>query len=139
MLSIKLRATGPGLIATLSLDGVIFFQGPLPEDTVTVDHEFDDDYQGDHCLEIILSGKLPYHTKIDQQGDILEDRRMIIEDVSFDTIALGQILYENTVYVHDHNGTTPMIEHRFYGEMGCNGTVKLRFTSPLFLWLLEKM
>lgn len=139
MLSIKLRATGPGLIATLSLDGVIFFQESPAQDTVTVDYGFDRDCPGDHCLEITLSGKLPGHTKIDQQGLILEDRRLIIEDVSLDTVSLGKILHENTVYVHDRNGTTPMTEHRFYGEMGCNGTVKLRFTSPIFLWLLEKM
>ena len=49
------------------------------------------------------------------------------------------MLVEQAVYTHDFNGTQPEIEDTFFGEMGCNGTVSLRFTTPIYLWLLENM
>jgi len=42
-------------------------------------------------------------------------------------------------YQHDFNGTGNPTIDKFYGEMGCNGTVSLKFTTPIYLWLLENM
>ena len=43
------------------------------------------------------------------------------------------------IYRHDYNGTTDPFDDEFYGEMGCNGTVSLKFTTPIYLWLLENL
>jgi hypothetical protein len=46
---------------------------------------------------------------------------------------------DQLVYEHNANGTGPLVQDKFYGEMGCNGTVTLEFSSPTYLWLLEQM
>lgn len=139
MISIKMRATGPGLVVKLLLDGQIFHEGEASLESQIIDHEFNDIEETSHVIEICLSGKLPEHTIIDEQGNILEDRRLIVEDFGFDDISLKQLMYDLSEYHHDFNGTKDSIKEKFFGEMGCNGTVRLEFTSPVYVWLLENM
>lgn len=139
MISVKMHATGSGLMAKLSVDGNVFFENEVGNKSQVISYEFNDDAESTHIFELRLSGKLPEHTVIDKKGNILEDRRLVIEDVSFDEISLGQLLYDCAEYHHDFNGNGPKIQEKFYGEMGCNGTVKLEFASPIYLWFLENM
>jgi len=97
----------------------------------------DDD--GEHELRFVLKNKTFDHTQIDEAGKIVSDARLIVTELSFDQIQLGQILTEQAVYTHDFNGTEKLTQHKFYGEMGCNGTVSLKFSTPIYLWLLEHM
>lgn len=97
------------------------------------------DSDAQHQLRFILKGKMPEHTIISESGEILKDARLIIKDLSFDDIALGQIFIDQAVYTHDFNGTAPQTQDKFYQEMGCNGTVQLNFSTPVYLWLLENM
>ena len=97
------------------------------------------DDEGEHVLKLVLKGKHPEHTTVNSSGDIVDDARLTIDNLSFDDIPLGQIVSEKTVYCHDFNGSREPINDRFFGEMGCNGTVELRFTTPIYLWLLENM
>jgi len=99
--------------------------------------EVNDEDDGDHCIQFVLKNKKPEHTQLDAQGNIVQDARLIIKDVAFDEIVLGQTFIDNTVYSHDFNGTQETVQERFYGEMGCNGSVALEFTSPVYIWLLE--
>jgi len=46
---------------------------------------------------------------------------------------------ELATYTHDFNGTKELTQEKFYGVMGCNGTVSLKFATPIYLWLLENM
>jgi hypothetical protein len=98
-----------------------------------------DDVDGDHELRLILKGKKPYHTQIDEQGNILKDATISISDLAFDEIKLGHMVTKLATYSHDFNGTKELVQDQFYGEMGCNGVVSLRFTTPIYLWLLENM
>jgi len=93
----------------------------------------------DHELKFILKNKTAEHTKIDADNNIVSDARLTIADVAVDGIILGNIVTELATYTHDFNGTQPPIQTKFYGEMGCNGTVSLKFTTPIYLWLLEHM
>ena len=97
----------------------------------------DDD--GDHELCFVLKNKLPEHTRIDAAGNIVADARLIISELSFDGILLNNLVTEQSVYLHDFNGTGKLTQNKFYGEMGCNGTVSLKFTTPIYLWILEHM
>jgi hypothetical protein len=97
----------------------------------------DDD--AEHELRLIMKHKLPEHTRVDEAGIILSDARLIIKDMAFDEIQLGHMFTEQAVYKHDFNGTGPSIQDKFYGELGCNGTVTMKFQSPVYLWLLEHM
>ena len=98
-----------------------------------------DDSNADHELRFIMKNKIFDHTTVDSQGNIVKDARIIIKNLSFDGIMLGQIAIDCAEYTHNFNDTQPKTTTKFYGEMGCNGTVNLKFTTPIYLWLLEHM
>jgi hypothetical protein len=97
------------------------------------------DTDGDHQLQLILKNKTAAHTKIDDNGTIVSDATLTISNLSFDEIKLGHMVTKLATYDHNFNGTKAPVQDRFYGEMGCNGTVSLGFTTPIYLWLLENM
>jgi hypothetical protein len=128
-----------GLILDFWFDGERVSSMILTPEPQEFRHEFPDLDSQEHCFEIELRGKTPDHTKINDQGDIVQDVVAEISDVALDDIQLGHMFLEKTQYHHDHNGTTDPVQAQFFGSMGCNGRVKLRFTSPVYLWLLENM
>ena len=95
--------------------------------------------EGEHELRFVMQNKQPEHTCIDEAGNIVSDARIVIRTLAFDDIPLGQIVPEKSTYTHDFNGTGNTTIEKFYGEMGCNGTVSLKFTTPIYIWLLENM
>ena len=109
------------------------------KETQTVTVELDDQDDTEHELRLVLKNKTTAHTQVDEQGNIITDARLLITDVAFDEIQLRNILAEQAVYTHDFNGTGKETEDKFYGELGCNGTVSLKFATPMYLWLLEHM
>jgi hypothetical protein len=113
----------------------------------TVDHvnhthsitvKFADSMQAEtHCLQIEMSGKQSEHTKLDAQGNFLQDPRLIISNFQVSEIPADAILHQLGVYQHDYNGSGESSSHQFSGVMGCNGTVTLELTTPVLMWLLE--
>jgi hypothetical protein len=101
--------------------------------------EIADDDDGDHELRFVLKNKTSDHTQVDGAGNIVLDATLTITDLAFDEIKLGHMVTEQTVYTHDFNGTGELIQDKFYSEIGCNGTVSLKFSTPIYLWLLEHM
>lgn len=97
------------------------------------------DEDGEYVLKIILKNKTAEHTVLDTLGAIVQDANLIIDNFKFDDIVVGFTILQLATYVHDCNGTEELKEYKFYGEMGCNGTVELKFTTPIYLWLLENM
>jgi hypothetical protein len=138
-LSFKLSATEAVLDFSVILDGKIQWQGCPGTDVQDIAVEFDDADDQTHVLELVLSGKTSEHTQITEQGEITSDVTVRIEGIAFDDIVIDQIFSELAEYHHDFNGTQSAVVDRFYGEIGCNGTVRLEFTTPIYLWLLENM
>jgi hypothetical protein len=97
------------------------------------------DNDSTHTLKFVIKGKTIDHTKIDEQGNILSDARLIVEKICFEDIELGNMLSNFATYTHDYNGTAQPTTQTFYRELGCNGMVELSFSSPVYLWLLENM
>ena len=120
------------------LDDTQIYNTEHVADPVNFTHEFADT-DGEHQLRFIMKNKTHDHTKIDEAGNILSDCRICIGGLSFDEIDLGQIFIDRAVYEHNFNGTADTIQDQFFGEMGCNGTLTLEFTTPVYLWLLENM
>ena len=104
---------------------------------ITVDVDDQDD--AEHELRLVLKNKTSAHTQVDEHGNIIADARLLIKDLAFDGIPLGHLFVEQAVYTHDFNGTGATTKTKFYGELGCNGTVSLKFATPMYLWLLEHM
>jgi hypothetical protein len=97
----------------------------------------DDD--GEHELRFVLKNKLPEHTQVDANNTIVSDARISVSNIEFDGIALNQLVPDLAEYQHNFNGSGELSVHKFYGELGCNGIVSLKFTTPVYLWLLEHM
>ena len=64
---------------------------------IAVSHALADD-DGAHELRVILKNKQPEHTTIDDQGNILTDATLVVRDVMFDQVTLGQILIDQAVH-----------------------------------------
>jgi hypothetical protein len=124
-----------GLAMQIWIDSEKIFDQPIVE-TTPVEFDLSED-EAEHSIRFVMSNKMPDHTQIDCDGNIVADSRLTVSDLEFDEILLGQIVTDKAVYTHNFNGTAEETQHVFYGEMGCNGTVELKFATPVYLWLLE--
>ena len=128
--------------ATLGLEAWIndtkIFSCDHVQQTQTITFDLPDDAD-DHQLRFVLKNKTEQHTQIDQNGTIIKDAVLVVSNVKFDKIKLGQLFSEHAVYTHDFNGSAAEIQDKFYGTMGCNGTVSFKFSAPVYIWLLENM
>jgi hypothetical protein len=107
-------------------------------DTVNVSHDIDED-DAEHELRVVLKNKLPEHTEVDTDGNITRDAVITVANFEFEEIDVNQVVQEQAVYHHNFNGSAAETQDKFFGSMGCNGTVSLKFSTPIYLWLLEHM
>lgn len=138
-LTISVGANSPGTSLTVKLDDQIIWQGDPGSAPGKISHSFDDVDGAEHLLVLELSGKKIDDTTVDETGNIVKDLLISIGDFSFDEINVDQLVWNLSEYHHDFNGTQPPTISKFYGDMGCNGAVSLRFTSPIYLWILENL
>jgi hypothetical protein len=120
------------------LDSTVVYENAHITETINFSHEISDE-EGEHQLEIELFGKRPEHTKIDDAGEIVQDALITLKNIHLDGIDIEQILQDLVEYHHDFNGTQSPVVHKFYGSFGCNGQIRLKFITPVYLWLLENM
>jgi hypothetical protein len=120
------------------VDDQKFFDKDHVQTTEKISIELAED-ESEHELRFVMKNKTASHTQVNQAGDIIADARLIVTDLAFDEIQLGYLVTEQAVYIHDFNGTGQSTQDKFYGEIGCNGTVSLKFSTPVYLWLLEHM
>ena len=97
------------------------------------------DSDAEHELRFVMKNKTSDHTKVDSDGNIVSDARLVITDLTFDEIQITTIVSEYSTYSHNFNGNGNMTHAKFYGELGCNGVVSLKFTTPVYLWILSHM
>lgn len=96
--------------------------------------------EGPHTLKIRLENKTHADTVI-ENGEVIKDMLLNINDIIIDDISLGNLLW-SAEYILDHpqeyKGQT--IDH-LDGcvNLGWNGTYMLKFSSPFYIWLLEKL
>jgi hypothetical protein len=96
--------------------------------------------EGAHELKIRLENKTNSDT-VTENGQVVKDMLLNIDDITIDDISLGNLLW-SAEYILDrpqeYQGKT--IDH-LDGcvNLGWNGTYVLKFTSPFYIWLLEKL
>ena len=123
----------------IRLGNTVVLKNNHVQDKITFEYDIDSVDDGDHELQIILTGKTPDHTIVDETGTIIKDATLAISNIMIDIIDVNQLFLEKCVYTHDFNGTQPKIEDSFHGVAGCNGTISFKFSTPIYLWLLENM
>jgi len=94
------------------------------------------DTEAEHELKFVLKNKTSAHTQIDDAGNIVNDTTVTLNNLKFDGIALGHVFNNLATYTHNFNGHGEESTHAFFDTIGCNGTVSLKFTTPIYLWLL---
>lgn len=96
--------------------------------------------EGPHELKIRLENKTTADTVI-ENNEVVKDMLLNIDDITIDDISLGNLLW-SAEYILDkkqiYKGQE--IDH-LDGcvNLGWNGTYVLKFTSPFYIWLLEKL
>lgn len=96
--------------------------------------------EGLHELKIRLENKTNDDTVV-VDGAVVNDMLLNIDDISIDDISLGNLLWGGE-YLLDapqvYQGKT--ITHLdSCVNLGWNGTYVLKFSSPFYIWLLEKL
>lgn len=91
---------------------------------------------GDHQLRFVLKNKLPDHTTV-VDGQIIKDAVISVDHFTIDGIDINQLFMDLSTYDHDYNGTQQPVQERFYGQLGCNGTVTLNYSMPAHQWMLD--
>ena len=97
------------------------------------------DTDGNRELRIVMKNKLAEHTVIDADNNIVQDALLAVDLIEFDEINVTDIFIMQSEYTHSFNGPGEAITNRCYGQMGCNGTVSFKFSTPFYLWLLETL
>jgi hypothetical protein len=123
----------------IRLGNMVLLKNNHVQDKITFEYDINDVDDGDHELQIVLTGKTSNHTIVDETNAIIKDATLTISNVVIDDLDINQLFLEKCVYTHDFNGTQSKIEDSFYGIAGCNGTISFKFTTPIYLWLLENM
>lgn len=141
VISFTLGTSDPGaqaLFQVLLDDHVVYSTESMPtNESIAID--VDDNADAKHELKFILAGKRLEHTQVDENNNIINDLTVNISDLSFDGIPAGYNITNLFTYTHDYNSTGQLAEHKFYNSMGCNGSARLKFSTPIYLWLLENM
>jgi hypothetical protein len=107
-------------------------------DTVNVSHDIVEDDR-EHELRVVLKNKKTDHTTVDADGNITQDAVITVGSFEVEDIDINQVVQDQAVYIHDFNGSAAETQDKFFGSMGCNGTLSLRFSTPIYIWLLENM
>jgi hypothetical protein len=117
-------------------DQVIFDQSHITENIPFECLISDVDQQ--HVLIFEMSGKTQAHTVVNEAGEITKDALLKLTNFSIDDIELVNV-QTTFKYEHNFNGTGDKVVEPFYGSIGCNGQVIVKFSTPIYLWLLENM
>ena len=101
--------------------------------------------EGDHTIKIRLGGKLPKHTIVDDNDNILADQLLNIKQIEIDEIELDYMFYSLGNF-HKQTGVvdskpvydeTPLPDK--YTNLGWNGEYRLNFSVPTYMWFLENL
>jgi len=120
------------------LDNTLLLTHNHIQQKISFAHDINDD-DSEHELRIVISGKTTEHTQVDEAGNIVKDATLQISNVVIDELDVNQLFLEKCVYTHNFNNTQPEINDTFHSVAGCNGTISLKFSTPIYLWLLENM
>ena len=120
---------------SILLDGVKHASGKVASTTEIIEFtaELEDDRE--HLLEIRLENKTIIDTVIDNDK-IVKDTLLNIDSIAIDDIELGELKWSMSEFVGD-DPNRPILQRCV--NLGWNGSYRLKFTSPFYLWLLENM
>ena len=117
------------------LDQQQIFNSNHINDTVLFEYDMPDKH-GEHILQFVIKNKMQIHTQIDDKGTIVKDACLRLTDLTIDGFEIYNVL-RLAVYEHNFNGTGEKTQSRFYKDLGCNGTLTIPFSTPVYDWLVD--
>ena len=120
---------------SILLDGVKHASGKVSAETKFIDFSVDIEEDQDHLLEIRLENKTSRDT-VTENNEIVKDTLLNIDSIAIDDIELGELNWSMSEFVGD-DPDRPILKRCV--NLGWNGSYRLKFTSPFYLWLLENM
>jgi len=119
----------------VTLDNKVLLDDEFTESR-DIELELDVPEEKGYKLGFNLHGKFEEDTVIDEDGNIVKDQLIKISEIRFDDIDFSSMLSLNTdSFYYSHDG----IREPFYDTMGRNGTSIIKFTTPIYVWLLENL
>jgi hypothetical protein len=105
--------------------------------------------EGDCSLAIELFNKLESDTVLDSNGNIVEDLLLNIDSIEVDDIDFGPLLWTASEYTPNYFEAYRLNASQLGQDLpesvkncvnlGWNGTWRLPFVSPFYLWLIENI
>lgn len=124
---------------SVKLDGQEKITGSITEENEVIEYlEFEADVEEDssHCLEICLLNKTDADCFVDKNGTITKDMLLNIESIEIEDIDLGILKWTASEFVPYDTSIAPI---KGCVNLGWNGSYKLVFDSPFYLWLLHNL
>ena len=122
------------------LDDHVIQQTEFQNQTQTISFERELS-EGDHSLKIRLENKDQTTDTVIENGEIVKDMLLNIDDITIDDISLGNLLWSAEYHLdqpQQYQGKT-ITQLDNCVNLGWNGTYVLKFSSPFYIWLLEKL
>tara|TARA_Y100000592_G_C5201371_1_gene190708 strand:+ start:6 stop:488 length:483 start_codon:yes stop_codon:yes gene_type:complete len=138
-------------IAEICIGDKSYFKEPIKgteikPDIIEFEHEFSEGEKSE--LVILRSGNQKGQTIVNEKGDILKDQLLHIKSIEIDQIEIGALVYEGVYtpqypepWASQQKAAGNDLPDSFTNVtiMGHNGSWKLGFTSPFYMWLLENL
>jgi len=129
----------------ISINNNIFHHATLTQGIGIIEYfEFDAEIdEGDNILGIESLNKLPEDTIKDESENVIDDMLLTIESIEIDDVDLGSLKWSVSLYypkypeVYLDEEQKKILEIKNCVHLGWNGTWKLPFSSPFYIWLLE--
>ena len=114
-----------------------YANGYADKDPITVQFTCELEEDHEHTLEIRLENKTDRDCiQSEDKTTILKDMLLNIISIEIDEIELDNLKWSASEFVADDT-SHPVLKNCV--DLGWNGSYKLKFTSPFYLWLLENM
>ena len=128
------------IVIEVYVDQALIFQSTAQQQQQTVTYDISED-PGDHELQLVMSGKNFTHTIVDSNGQITSDIFFTINRLEFEELDMRKLFWlgQRRRHSHSFHSTQPEFDDEFYGDIGCNGTVFIPFSTPIYLWLSNNL
>lgn len=122
---------------SIGINGVTLISNEAANETKIYEFDAELDEDKEHTLEIRLENKDNLDT-VQSPGteEIIRDLILNIDSIEIDGIDIGILKWTKSVFIAD-DPSKPTIPECV--NLGWNGTYKMKFCCPFYLWLLENV
>ena len=121
--------------AKVYVDNILLFDGEIGE---PMDIDWKNELSlGSHDLTIKMYNKDRFQTVL-ENGEVVKDSLINIEKITFDEIDIGYLAQSLSIYQPIEQPGVPATVRNCV-NLGWNGTWKLSFNTPIYIWLLENL